>query len=97
MRLLSRRLRVFGNWNQRWSTELHGDHSERDYRGHELSLFLETWKGLYEQQWNIYKMLRNEYKKVNILGGFWIMGLEEGRGARGRGGKARESPGAVGL
>ncbi|KYM86189.1 hypothetical protein ALC53_04156 [Atta colombica] len=33
-----------------------------DYRGHELSLSLETWKGLYEQQWNIYKMLRNEYK-----------------------------------
>ena len=33
-----------------------------DHRGHELSLSLETWKGLYEQQWNIYKMLRNEYK-----------------------------------
>jgi len=33
-----------------------------DYRGHELSLFLETWKDLYEQQWNIYKILRNEYK-----------------------------------
>jgi len=32
-----------------------------DHRGHELSLSLETWKGLYEQ-WNIYKMLRNEYK-----------------------------------
>jgi len=30
--------------------------------GHELSLSLEMWKGLYEQQWNIYKMLRNEYK-----------------------------------
>jgi len=29
-----------------------------DHRGHELSLSLETWKGLYEQQWNIYKMLR---------------------------------------
>ncbi|KYN05851.1 hypothetical protein ALC62_03218, partial [Cyphomyrmex costatus] len=23
---------------------------------------LETWKGLYEQRWNIYKLLRNEYK-----------------------------------
>ncbi|KYM75644.1 hypothetical protein ALC53_13707 [Atta colombica] len=34
----------------------------RDHRGHELSLSLETWKGLYEQRWNIYKMLRNEYK-----------------------------------
>jgi len=34
----------------------------RDHRGHELSLSLETWKGFYEQQWNIYKMLRNEYK-----------------------------------
>ena len=33
-----------------------------DHHGHELSLSLETWKGLYEQQWNIYKMLRNEYK-----------------------------------
>ncbi|KYN19314.1 hypothetical protein ALC57_08341, partial [Trachymyrmex cornetzi] len=30
--------------------------------GHELSLSLETRKGLYEQRWNIYKMLRNEYK-----------------------------------
>jgi len=34
--------------------------SWHDHRGHELSL--ETWKGLYEQQWNIYKMLWNEYK-----------------------------------
>ncbi|XP_018317770.1 uncharacterized protein, partial [Mycetomoellerius zeteki] len=33
-----------------------------DHREHELSLSLETWKGLYEQRWNIYKMLRNEYK-----------------------------------
>ncbi|KYN21988.1 hypothetical protein ALC57_05623, partial [Trachymyrmex cornetzi] len=33
-----------------------------DHRGHELSLSLETWKGLYEQRCNIYKMLRNEYK-----------------------------------
>jgi len=33
-----------------------------DHRGHELSLSLETWKGLYEQRWNIYKILRNEYK-----------------------------------
>jgi len=33
-----------------------------DHRGYELSLSLETWKGLYEQQWNIYKVLRNEYK-----------------------------------
>ncbi|KYQ47693.1 hypothetical protein ALC60_13279 [Trachymyrmex zeteki] len=33
-----------------------------DHRGHELSLSLETWKGFYEQQWNINKMLRNEYK-----------------------------------
>jgi len=28
-----------------------------NHRGHELSLFLETWKSLYEQRWNIYKML----------------------------------------
>ncbi|KYN21770.1 hypothetical protein ALC57_05852 [Trachymyrmex cornetzi] len=33
-----------------------------DYRGPELSLSLETWKGLNEQRWNIYKMLRKEYK-----------------------------------
>ncbi|KYN27502.1 hypothetical protein ALC57_03111 [Trachymyrmex cornetzi] len=33
-----------------------------DNRGHELWLSLETWKGLYEQRWNIYKMLCNEYK-----------------------------------
>ena len=33
-----------------------------DHRGHELSLSLKTWKGLYEQRWNIYKMLRNKYK-----------------------------------
>ena len=33
-----------------------------DHRGHELSLSLETWKSLYDQRWNIYKMLRNEYK-----------------------------------
>ncbi|KYN15252.1 hypothetical protein ALC57_12519 [Trachymyrmex cornetzi] len=33
-----------------------------DHREHELSLSLETWKSLYEQRWNIYKMLRNEYK-----------------------------------
>ena len=33
-----------------------------NHRGHELALSLETWKGLYEQRWNIYKMLRNEYK-----------------------------------
>ncbi|KYQ53626.1 hypothetical protein ALC60_02122 [Trachymyrmex zeteki] len=32
------------------------------HRGHELSLSLETWKGLYEHRWNIYKLLRNEYK-----------------------------------
>ncbi|KYN02597.1 hypothetical protein ALC62_06580 [Cyphomyrmex costatus] len=33
-----------------------------DHHGRELSLSLETWKGLYEQRWNIYKLLRNEYK-----------------------------------
>ncbi|KYN22687.1 hypothetical protein ALC57_04913 [Trachymyrmex cornetzi] len=42
-----------------------------DHRGPELSLSLETWESLYEQRWNIYKMLRvtspdvtlrNEYK-----------------------------------
>ena len=33
-----------------------------DHRGHELLLSLETWKSFYEQRWNVYKMLRNEYK-----------------------------------
>ncbi|KAL6250899.1 hypothetical protein P5V15_009287 [Pogonomyrmex californicus] len=33
-----------------------------DHRGQELILSLETWKGLYEQRWNIYKMLLNDYK-----------------------------------
>ncbi|KAL6268165.1 hypothetical protein P5V15_001262 [Pogonomyrmex californicus] len=28
----------------------------------ELILSLETWKGLYEQRWNIYKLLLNDYK-----------------------------------
>jgi len=27
-----------------------------------VAVSLEMWKGLYEQRWNIYKMLRNEYK-----------------------------------
>ena len=38
-----------------------------DHRGHELLLSLEMWKDLYKQRWNIYKMLRNEYKD-NFLG-----------------------------
>ncbi|XP_011631519.1 uncharacterized protein LOC105423469 [Pogonomyrmex barbatus] len=33
-----------------------------DHRGQKLILSLETWKGLYEQRWNIYKLLRNDYK-----------------------------------
>ncbi|XP_011644671.1 uncharacterized protein LOC105431884 [Pogonomyrmex barbatus] len=33
-----------------------------DHRGQELILSLETWKGLHEQQRNIYKLLRNNYK-----------------------------------
>ncbi|KYN40026.1 hypothetical protein ALC56_05577 [Trachymyrmex septentrionalis] len=33
-----------------------------DHCGHELSLSLEIWKSLYEHRWNIYKILRNEYK-----------------------------------
>ena len=32
-----------------------------DHRGQELILSLETWKGLYEHRWNIYKLLRREY------------------------------------
>ncbi|KAL6254105.1 hypothetical protein P5V15_014725 [Pogonomyrmex californicus] len=37
-----------------------------DHRGQGLILSLETWKGLHEQQWNIYKLLRNNYK-FNIV------------------------------
>ncbi|KYN50019.1 hypothetical protein ALC62_00046, partial [Cyphomyrmex costatus] len=32
------------------------------HHGRELSMSLETWKGLYEQRRNICKLLRNEYK-----------------------------------
>ena len=38
-----------------------------DHRGHELSLSLETWKSLYEQRWNIYKMLRNTTRTILCL------------------------------
>ncbi|KAL6253943.1 hypothetical protein P5V15_015789 [Pogonomyrmex californicus] len=47
-------LQIFRNWNQRWSTE---ELALGDHRGQELILSLETWKGLYEQRWNIYKLL----------------------------------------
>ncbi|KAL6253563.1 hypothetical protein P5V15_015403 [Pogonomyrmex californicus] len=33
-----------------------------DHREQELILSLKTWKRLYEQRWNIYKLLRNDYK-----------------------------------
>ncbi|XP_011633517.2 uncharacterized protein LOC105424769 [Pogonomyrmex barbatus] len=33
-----------------------------DHRGQKLILSLEAWKGFYEQRWNIYKLLRNDYK-----------------------------------
>ncbi|KYM93746.1 hypothetical protein ALC62_15649, partial [Cyphomyrmex costatus] len=33
-----------------------------DHQGRELPMSLETWKGLYEQRSNIYKLLRNEHK-----------------------------------
>ncbi|KAL6253924.1 hypothetical protein P5V15_015765 [Pogonomyrmex californicus] len=36
-----------------------------DHQGQELSL--ETWKGLHEQQCNIYKLLRNNYKDKNFI------------------------------
>ncbi|KAL6255526.1 hypothetical protein P5V15_013866 [Pogonomyrmex californicus] len=37
-----------------------------DHRGQELILSLETWKRLHEQQWNIYKLLRNNYKFIQF-------------------------------
>jgi len=37
-----------------------------DHCLHELSLSLETWKSLYEQRWNIYKMLCNEYNFISV-------------------------------
>ncbi|EZA51546.1 hypothetical protein X777_09755 [Ooceraea biroi] len=33
-----------------------------DHRGNELILFLETWKGLYEQQWDIQNRLRKDVR-----------------------------------
>jgi len=33
-----------------------------DHRGQNIAMSLEMWKGLCEQRWNIYKLLRNEYK-----------------------------------
>ena len=46
-----------------------------DHRRHELLLSLETWKGLYEQRWNIYKMLRNKYKDNFISVGSLIVSV----------------------
>ncbi|EGI69185.1 hypothetical protein G5I_02099 [Acromyrmex echinatior] len=43
-----------------------------DHRGHELSLSLKTWKSLYEQRGNIYKLFRNEYKDNFISVGPYI-------------------------
>ena len=64
VRLLSRRdeygLQIFGNWNQRWSTELREDRPGRSLRTRTVAVS-ETWN-LYKQWWNIYKMLWNEYK-----------------------------------
>jgi len=53
-------LQIFGNWNQRWSTELCGDRPEKSSRTQ--IVFRNVERLLYEQRWNIYKMLRNEYK-----------------------------------
>ncbi|XP_039312718.1 uncharacterized protein LOC120359405 [Solenopsis invicta] len=33
-----------------------------DHQGREFILSVETWKGLYEQRWNISKLIRNDYK-----------------------------------
>ena len=46
-----------------------------DHRGHELSLSLETWKSLYEQRGNIYKLFRNEYKNNFISVGPLIISV----------------------
>ena len=46
-----------------------------DYRGHELSLSLETWKSLYEQRGNIYKLFRNECKDNFISVGLLIISV----------------------
>ena len=53
-------LQVFGNWNQRWSTELCGDRPGRSSRTRTVAISRNVEEPL--QQWNIYKMLRNEYK-----------------------------------
>ncbi|KYN22246.1 hypothetical protein ALC57_05357, partial [Trachymyrmex cornetzi] len=41
----------------------------RDNRGNELILSIETWKGLYEQRWNIQNCLRNHCKGNSITVG----------------------------
>ncbi|KYN29543.1 hypothetical protein ALC57_01008, partial [Trachymyrmex cornetzi] len=40
-----------------------------DNRGNELILSIETWKGLYEQRWNIQNCLRNHCKGNSITVG----------------------------
>lgn len=40
-----------------------------DHRGNELILSLETWKGLYEQRWNIQQLLRNDRRDAAISAG----------------------------
>ncbi|KYN30266.1 hypothetical protein ALC57_00271 [Trachymyrmex cornetzi] len=38
-----------------------------DNRGNELILSIETWKGFYEQRWNIQNCLRNHCKDEEML------------------------------
>ena len=67
MRLLSKRYDLTNTATNFWKLKLMSIEFYveivlgNNYR-HELSLSLETWKDFYEQRWNIYKMLRNEYK-----------------------------------
>ena len=67
MRLLSRHYDLTATATSIWKLEYVGPLSYveialGDHHRHELSLSLETWKSLYEQRWNIYKMLQNKYK-----------------------------------
>ena len=66
VRLLSRRdeygLQIFGNWNQRWSTELRGDRPGRSQRTRTVAVSRNLKESLYDKRQNIYKKFRNEYK-----------------------------------
>jgi len=71
MRLLSRRydltLRATNFWKLESMLARYVEITLGDHRRHELMTSLMMWKSLYEQRWNIYKMLQNKYKRNFII------------------------------